>query len=90
MDNPKGLMQVLWELKFMDTSKDICSYYTLRGQEDNNGNKIVDMSLKELMQTCLNFIEEEKLLQTNDCKVGECRDNILVDCTPHGPPRYFL
>ena len=35
MDNPKGLMQVLWELKFMDTSKDICNYYKIRRKQDN-------------------------------------------------------
>ena len=49
----KGLLQVLWEGVFMDASKDLCSYYTLRGREDNYGNTIIDTSLRELMRNCL-------------------------------------
>ena len=30
MGNPKGLLQVLQERIFMDASKDVCTYYTLR------------------------------------------------------------
>ena len=50
MSKPNGLLKVLWECGFMDTSKDICTYYTLRGREDNYGNKIIETSLRYLMQ----------------------------------------
>ena len=32
---PKGILQVLLERVFMDTSNYICTYYKLRVQEDN-------------------------------------------------------
>ena len=35
-----------------------------------------------MMQKSLNFIEEEKLLQKNSCKMGELTDHIIVDRTP--------
>ena len=63
----------------MEISKDVCTYYTLRGQEDNYGNTIIEASLRELTHNCLKFIEEETLLQTNSCKKGDNRDHILVD-----------
>ena len=31
MGKPKGLLQVLWEHVFVDISKDVCTYHTLRG-----------------------------------------------------------
>ena len=54
----KGLLQVLWERGFMDTSKDVCTYYTPRGQEGDYGNTILEKSLRELMWNWLNFIDE--------------------------------
>ena len=79
MVNPKGLLQVLRKRVFMDTFKDVCNYYTLRGREDYYGNTIIEMSLREIMLNCLNFIKKETLLQSNDCKMGEFRDHIFVD-----------
>ena len=35
MGKPKGILQVLWERVFMDTSKDVCTYFALHRQEDN-------------------------------------------------------
>ena len=46
MGEPKEIMQVLWELVFMDTSKNICTYYTLLRREDNCGNTIIETSLR--------------------------------------------
>ena len=65
----------------MDTSKDVCTYYALHGQEDNYGNKILDTSLRELMRNCLNFIEEETLLQTNAWNMGKIIYHIIVNRT---------
>ena len=31
MGNQNGIMQVLWEHVFMDTPKDVCTYYPLHG-----------------------------------------------------------
>ena len=50
MDKPKGLLQVLLEHAFLDTSKDVCNYYTLCGWEDNDGNTMIGTSLRELMR----------------------------------------
>ena len=86
MGTPKGLLQVLWEHRFMDTSKDVCTYYTLRGREDNYGTKIIETSLRELMRNCLKFINQETLLQTNQLKMGDHRDHILVDGTHNCHP----
>ena len=87
--NTKVILQVLWERVFMDTFKDVCTYYTLQGREDNYGNKIIETSLRELMRNCLNFIEEKTLIQTNDFKMGECRDHIIVNCTPSATLRFL-
>ena len=82
MGKPKGIMQVLREHIFMDTSKDVCTYYTLRGREGNYVNNIIETIFGELIQNCLNFIEEETLLQNNVYKMGYRIDHIIVDCTP--------
>ena len=65
MGKTKGFLQVLWEHGFMEISKDVCTYYTLFGLEDNYGNKILETSLRELVRNFLDFIEEETLLKTN-------------------------
>ena len=90
MGNPKGLLQVLWERLFMDTSKYVCNYYRLCGREDNYGNTIIEMSLRELIWNCLKFIDKEELLQTNDFNMGGCRDHILIDLTPIAPLSLLL
>ena len=41
MGNPKGILQVVWERMFMDTSKDVCTYYTLHFREDNHVKKFL-------------------------------------------------
>ena len=70
MGKPKGPLQVLWGRVFVDTSKDVCTYYTLRGREDNYANTIIETNLRGLIRNCLKFIGEETLLQTNACKMG--------------------
>ena len=82
MGKPKGLLQVLWEQVFMETSKEVCTYYTLHVWEDNYGNTMIDMSLRELIRNCLNFIEEETLLQTNAWNMGESKYHIIVNRNP--------
>ena len=41
------------------------------------------------MQNCLNFIKEEKLLQTNACKMGQRRYHIIVGHTPKFHPKIY-
>ena len=86
MGNPKGIMKVLWEHVFVETSKDVCTYYKLCGGYDNDGKKILEIILRELMRNCHKFIKGETLLQTNPCKMGERRDNILFNRTPKCHP----
>ena len=73
----------------MDTFKDICTYYPLRGREDQYVNTIIETGLRELMRKCQNFIEEETLLQTNACNMGERRDHIITDRTPKCHPQLY-
>ena len=40
------------------------------------------------MKNCLNFIQEDTTIQTNDNKMGERRDHIMVDRTSKCHP-YF-
>ena len=86
MDNEKGLLNILWERGFMDTSRDVCTYYTLRGQEDNCDKKNIEKSVRELMRNCLNFIEEEKIIKNNVCNMVKHRGHIIVDGTPKCQP----
>ena len=62
--------------------KDVCTYYTLRGQEDYYGNIIIETSLRGIMQNCLDLIEEETLLQTNDCRMVQHRSHFTVNHNP--------
>ena len=45
MGKPKGLLQVLWERVFIETSKVVCTYYTLIGREYDYGNKVIEVSV---------------------------------------------
>ena len=65
----------------MDTSKDVCTYYTPRVREGNYGNTIIEKSLRELMCNCLDFIEQEIILQTNARKMGHLKGHIIIDHT---------
>ena len=56
MGKPKGILQVLWEHIFMETSTDVCTYYTKLGQENNYVNTIIETCFRELMWKFLNFI----------------------------------
>ena len=49
MGKPKGILQVLWEHIFMETSTDVCTYYTKLGQENNYVNTIIETCFRELM-----------------------------------------
>ena len=82
MGKTKGLLQLLWGTLFMEMYNDLCNYYTLCGQKDNYGNTNIEMSLRELMRNWHKFIEKDTQLQTNACKMGKHRDQILADSTP--------
>jgi hypothetical protein len=59
---PKGLLQVLWERRIVNETRH--SEYTINRRQ--NEYSIVDktFALKSLMVSCLDFEEEEKLLQS--------------------------
>ena len=50
MGNQKVILQVLQERVFMETSKDVYTYYKQRGIEDNYGNTIIETILTELIR----------------------------------------
>ena len=64
MVKPKCLLQILLECRFIDPNFGSIIYYTLGGQNDLYGNMILDISLCDLMRNCIEFIEEDTLLQT--------------------------
>ena len=60
----KGLLQVLWECSFIDTTKMIKKHYTMSRMKNAFGITITETSLKYLMLNTCNFEEEEMLLQS--------------------------
>jgi hypothetical protein len=72
---PKGLLQVLWERGIVNETRLLD--YTINGRQ--NGYCVVDktFALKSLMASCLDFEEEETLLQSTGREMG-----VLVDWTP--------
>jgi len=58
-----GLLQVLWEHSFINTSKNIKKYYTMSGMKNGFGITIPETSLKYLKNTH-EFENEETLLQS--------------------------
>ena len=71
----KGLLQVLWEHGFIDELR--LETYTLNGKQDAFRFVQKDFSLKLLKGNCLDFEEEEILLQSMGREMG-----VLVDRTP--------
>jgi hypothetical protein len=73
-NKPKGLLQVLWECGFIDELR--LENYTFIGKQDAFGFVQKDFSLKSLKGNCLDFEEEETLLQSMGKEMG-----VLVDRT---------
>ncbi|KAI2513790.1 hypothetical protein MHU86_573 [Fragilaria crotonensis] len=64
----KGLLQILWERGFIDTSK--LSSYTLTGRKNELGNVDVSFSLKHLMAMCPDFLNEEGMMEHIGAELG--------------------
>ncbi|KAI2495669.1 hypothetical protein MHU86_18853 [Fragilaria crotonensis] len=64
----KGLLQVLWERGFIDTTK--LSSYTLTGRKDELGNVDFCFSLRHLMAMCPDFLNEEGMMEHVGSKLG--------------------
>ena len=61
---PKGLLQVAWEWGFIDPSiENIKSFYTINEWKNAIGILQPETSLKHLLANCINFEEEEMMLQ---------------------------
>ena len=79
VDKPKGMLQVLYERGFLDPAK--INSYTLEGRKDEYGHLIPDTSLKVMMNSLIDFAEEETLLQYHGRLLG-----VVVDRTPKCHP----
>jgi hypothetical protein len=77
---PKGMLQILWERGFIDPSRAV-DYYTNDGKKDAFGNLIPGTSLRMMMSSLMDFIEEETLLQFHGKTLG-----VLVDRSPKCHP----
>jgi hypothetical protein len=71
----KGILQVLWERGWIDEAK--LNKYTINGKQDVFGVVDTEFALKTLMANCMDFEEEETLLQSMGREMG-----ISVDRTP--------
>ncbi len=79
---PKGLLQVCWERGLLNpTVPNIDKAYTINGWKNCLGIQDNDYSLKHLLGECLDFEEEEAMLQAMGCSLG-----VLVDRTPKCHP----
>ena len=65
---PKGLLQVLWERGFIDTTK--LSSYTLTGKKTELGAVDLDFSLRHLMEMCHDFLHEEGMMKCIGKRLG--------------------
>jgi hypothetical protein len=77
----KGLLQVCWEHGLLDPNKKIDKAYTVNGRKDALGILNLDYSLKSLLGSCVDFDEEETMLQSMGRKMGA-----LIDRTPKCHP----
>jgi hypothetical protein len=69
----KGMLQVLWERGFVNTvegEKMAYQNYSIKGYNNQFGNHHPETSLKELMSSCKDFVEEETMLQSIARDVG--------------------
>jgi hypothetical protein len=72
---PKGMLQVLWERGFIDQEN--LAQYTVNGRKDEMGILQHHTSLKLLLGNCIDFEEEESLLQSKGRLLGA-----KIDRTP--------
>jgi hypothetical protein len=77
---PKGMLQMLWERGFFDPSRaaDCC---TNDGKKDAFGNLMPGTSLRMMMSSLVDFVEEETLLQFHGKTLGVLVDGALT-CHP--------
>jgi len=81
---PKGMLQILWERGFIDPAIEPTkaeSFYTNDGKKDAFGNLIPGTSLRKMMSSLIDFINEETLLQYHGKMLG-----VLVDRSPKCHP----
>ncbi len=70
----KGLLQVCWECGLLDPNENIGKAYTNNGQKDALGLLNLDYSLKSPLGSCVDFDEEETMLQLMGQKMGALID----------------
>ena len=76
----KGMLQVLWERGFIDPEK-TDQDYTVNGEKDGFGNGIEGTSLRKMVESLLDCVQEETLLQYLGQKLG-----VTVNRTPKCHP----
>lgn len=78
--SPKGMLQVLFERGFIDPARNV-SDYTVDGKRDNFNTIIPETSLRALMLSQPDFLDEETMLQYHGRLMG-----VSVDRTPKCHP----
>jgi hypothetical protein len=77
---PKGMLQTLWERGCVDPAIEPMraeSFCTNDGKKDAFGNLIPGTSLKTMMSSLIDFVQEETLLQHHGKALG-----VIVDRSP--------
>ncbi len=74
----KGLLQILWERGWINNENNKAYHnYTITGKKNEFNLPIPETSLKSLMAGCMDFEEEETMLQYMGIKMG-----VVVDRSP--------
>jgi hypothetical protein len=82
LNKPKGLLQVCWERGLINPSiPNVDKAYTINGRKNSLGIQDNSLSLKYLLGSCLDFEEEETMLQSMGRSLG-----VLIDRTPKCHP----
>ena len=71
------MLQILWERGFIDPAIELAKaegFYTNDGKKDAFRNLIPGMSLRKMMSSLIDFINEETLLQYHGKMIG-----VIVD-----------
>ena len=61
MGKPKGMFQILYERDFLEPNKPL-NLYTLVGKKDEYGHVLPGTSFEEMINTLIDFQDEEILL----------------------------
>lgn len=70
VNEPKGMLQVLWERGWIDDSLAVTKHYTMTGRKYRYECNMPETSLQDLMKQCSDVINKRTLLQEYMFQLG--------------------